>query len=288
MHIKPQAEPLSFDKHQYMLIDQAILGEFSEFEEFSISLAPDFNVLQKDQYPILVKFWQLNEEQKKQLFEYQQSYLDYYNIPVCSLMFKSTDIYEDAYLESYFKEMLYVEKNEKYYLRRIYDPRVILQLNWYDKNINLLNIIFGIFDSITIVTSFSCYTFNIIKSSKFEKINLNIDDINYINRLINLLKEENNTLAFLEYLSVTAYENLNFIKQNKINLFTKSDTVALLYHMKFLGKKILELNSIKMLIRDASGYEVASKRLSAQSWGNIFSTLDIKDLEIKNKVMYGY
>ncbi len=101
-----------------------IVGEFGEYSEHVITLAPNFNILQKDQYPVLLKFFELSEEQKKDVLDQHETFLNYYKVPLFSTLFSVESTLSDTLIQNFFQRLFYVEKDEHFFLRRVYDPRV--------------------------------------------------------------------------------------------------------------------------------------------------------------------
>lgn len=290
MYIQPENKPLNIEQHQYMLIDQSVIGEFSEYLDHVIVLAPDFNILQKNQYPVLLKFFALSDEQKIDVLNHHETFLSYYKQPLFSIMFVSEKIISDENIQKFFKRLFYVERNEKHFLRRVYDPRVIVQLNWYCDDVDILSHIFPIFSQLSIYLSEQIFSFNLnqINEDIFILNTIDLTAINLINRLIGLLKVDMSDLSFLEHLSIDAYRHLEIIRTERYQVLSTYDAVALLFHMRLLGEAYLSLDAVKQLLNVKDGYEKASKAMEISKWNNIFYQLNVNDINLKNKVMYDY
>ena len=102
MYIQPNEESLRIQDHQYLLIDQAIVGKFEGYSQYIISLAPDFNLLQAEQYPILLKFDKLSLEKQQELLDYHESFIGLYQQPIFSVLFKTRYEQTDESLAKYF------------------------------------------------------------------------------------------------------------------------------------------------------------------------------------------
>ncbi|MEN8283210.1 hypothetical protein [Acinetobacter gerneri] len=291
MHIQPSEIPLQTHDHQYMLIDQAIVGKFEEFEAFTISLAPNFNLSQIDQYPLLLKFDELSIEKQQQLLDYHETFLNFYNQPLCAIFFKTSKKYTDDFLISYFQKIFYIQKENKFYLRRIYDPRVIVQLNWYNDKVDVLSNIFNIFSDISIFLDGKVLTFKLNESMEHDiKVldKVSLIDISLINRLIKLLKVKYDDLNFIHYFSKVTFNDLHFINKISTKKLSQYDAVALLFHIKLLSKDFLEIEEVRQLINDDKGYEKSSKLLDESKWEKILNILKVDNQILKNQVMYGY
>lgn len=291
MYIQPNEESLRIQDHQYLLIDQAIVGKFEGYSQYIISLAPDFNLLQAEQYPILLKFDKLSLEKQQELLDYHESFIGLYQQPIFSVLFKTRYEQTDESLAKYFKKILYVDKNGKIFLRRIYDPKVIFQLNCYESRFDILSNIFKPFSDVSIFFNkkFITFTLNedaiqqdgILENVSFSKISL-------VNRLVDILNLNDRDINFVQYFSKSTFDDIEVINKFVGHKLGKFDYLALLYHVKLLGIEFLKLDEVRGVLNHDEGYFKASKSLDDENWEKIFNKLNVIDSEFKNKVMYGY
>ncbi|OUY08276.1 hypothetical protein [Acinetobacter populi] len=299
MHIIPLEKNLDIETYQYAIIDQALVGVLNGYEEVKISLAPEFSILEENIYPVLIDLTKLDNEMRQELYSEHQSFIKYYQQPLLSILFTlKQEIAEDKNfdLKKYFHTLFYYKKSEKFYLRRLYDPRVILQLNWYDDQIDLLNLVFSPFECMSLYHDLNLYSFKLVTYREAAKINLqkvskileNIDfmPISYANRLVNKLNIKDLELGFFAQVCKTAYTNLQRIQQKSNQQITQFDIVALLFHMQLLGVNYLQLDQVLSLLASDEGYDQASKALDIQNWEKVFQQLNVSDMNLKNRVIY--
>lgn len=301
MHIIPLEKNLDIETYQYAIIDQALVGVLNGYEEVKISLAPEFSILEENIYPVLIDLTKLDNEMRQELYSEHQSFIKYYQQPLLSILFTlKQEIAEDKNfdLKKYFHTLFYYKKSEKFYLRRLYDPRVILQLNWYDDQIDLLNLVFSPFECMSLYHDLNLYSFKLVTYREAAKINLqkvskileNIDfmPISYANRLVNKLNIKDLELGFFAQVCKTAYTNLQHIQQKSNQQITQLDIAALLFHMQLLGEDYLDLDQMTSLINNPEGYDKSSKAMNDQQWDYLFKQLNILDKGLMQKVKYGY
>ena len=301
MYLKPMVSTFDLDKYQYVLIDQAIVGKLdgfdASFDDAKISLASKADILNVDHYPVLIDLSKLDDQLHQELFTRHQTYIDYYQQPLITFALNLRDMQslgKNFDLESFFDGLLYYQKSEKTYLRRFYDPKIILQLNHYQDEVDLLSEIFYPIQALSVYFEKHWYHFELSDFSHKEHADINYKNIDlsalsYANRLVNKLNIENLDLGLFLLICKSVYKNLAKIRHDHGSNLSAVDTLSLLFHMQLLGAHYLDLDHTLKLLSHSDGYDQASKAIDDEQWNQLFKHFNILyNKELIQKVKYGY
>lgn len=292
MQVKKEFLPLL--EHQYVLIDQGYVGEMHLPETYPvISLAPEEGRKQKQLYPVLLSFSELETKDKKHLLEQMVYEIKEGYPPTLGMFIQAPKIGIKDLADCLKERVVIQDPQHNHYLLRYFDARVLVQLSWMLPETTLQQLA-GPIGAWTFYLDNEYHTLEtkqpLQPNSSFSNRSVDINQLNDIN-IINRTLEKINFTGTLDERVETGKQIYAILPQAQQYQITEQDDLVLFATQHQLLPEQFEQHPkmaalLNQVTKQKQSYSQICSDADETYWDTVLTDLKIENENIKG-LIYG-